>query len=240
MRSVVLARRLPGMLCSTALFYSVQGSAQVPSVAPGGVVNGASFAPGSVAPGSIISILGNNLATATSEAQGAPLPTSLGTTSVRINGGLAPLYYVSPKQINAQLPYETALGSASLVVMVGSFSSAPALFSVSIAGPGIFLANGIRAVVQNQDGSANTPTEPAESGSVIVAYLTGQGAVDNPVPTGAIAPASPLSRAVASSSATIGGQKAGIQFLGLTPSLVGVLQVNIQVPNLPVGDYPLW
>src|SRR2546427_648804 len=100
------AFRLTRLLCSAVLLPFVQGLAQVPSIANGGVVNGASFAAGSsVAPGSIISILGDNLAIASISAKDVPLPTSLATTSVRVNGMLAPLYYVSSKQINAQLPY---------------------------------------------------------------------------------------------------------------------------------------
>jgi hypothetical protein len=58
----------------------------------------------SVAPGSQISIYGENLSTTTAEATGAQLPTQLGTASVKINGVAAPLFYVSPSQINAQVP----------------------------------------------------------------------------------------------------------------------------------------
>ena len=61
----------------------------------------------------------------------------------------------------------------------------------------------------------------------------------NPVPTGAVAPASPLARATMASSATIGGQNAEILFLGATPGLVGVGQANLRVPTLPPGTYPL-
>jgi len=69
--------------------------------------------------------------------------------------------------------------------------------------------------------------------------MTGQGPVSPSVATGAAAPSSPLSNATAPASATIGGQNAPIKFLGLAPGWVGLLQANIQVPNLSFGDYPL-
>jgi uncharacterized protein (TIGR03437 family) len=94
-------------------------------------------------------------------------------------------------------------------------------------------------MLQNMDGTLNSTNNPADPGRVVIAYLTGQGALDNPVPTGAAAPASPLSRAKATASATIGGRPATVQFLGLAPSFVGLAQANVLVPDLAPGDYPL-
>src|SRR6266498_3512797 len=86
------------------------------TVYPGGIVNGAGFQ-SPVAPGSVIAIFGNNLAPATAQASALPLPTSLRGVSVTINGTLlAPLFFVSGGQINAQLPYETPVGTATLSV----------------------------------------------------------------------------------------------------------------------------
>jgi uncharacterized protein (TIGR03437 family) len=93
--------------------------------------------------------------------------------------------------------------------------------------------------VQNRDSSLNTPQKPAAVGSVIVAYLTGQGALDNAVVTGAAAPANPLSQAALPVAATLGGKPADVLFAGLTPSFVGLLQVNLKVPELGAGDHPL-
>jgi len=87
--------------------------------------------------------------------------------------------------------------------------------------------------------ATNSTSHPAAAGSVVVVYLTGEGAVDNSVPDGAAAPDSPLSNATGNPSATIGGVNAPVQFLGLTPRYAGLAQANIQVPNLATGDYPL-
>jgi len=69
--------------------------------------------------------------------------------------------------------------------------------------------------------------------------MTGQGAVSNPPPDGATALGSPVSQTAATTTATIGGTNAQVLFSGLTPSLVGVLQVNIQIPTVAAGDQPL-
>ena len=125
------------------------------------------------------------------------------------------------------------------VVKAGDTSSAPAQFNVAAAAPGIFVFGNNRAVVQNQDFSVNQATNPAAVGSFITVYLTGGGALDNPVATGVPTPSTPLSRVNGSFSATIGGQPADILFLGMTPGLVGIVQANLKVPQLSPGDYPL-
>src|SRR5450759_1970589 len=86
------------------------------TITAGGIVNAAGYrAP--VAPGSVISVFGSQLASTAVAASTVPLPTTLGGVSVLVNGSLkAPLFYVSATQINAQLPYETPPGTATLAV----------------------------------------------------------------------------------------------------------------------------
>jgi uncharacterized protein (TIGR03437 family) len=204
-----------------------------PSITPGGVVNGASFAPAPipVAPGSIISIFGVNLATSTASASQTPLPTQLAGTSVMVNGAPIPLFFVSPNQINAQLPFEVPAGTAKAVVANAAGTSGPETFHVASSNVGIFqYPESNAAVALNQDGSLNGPNNPEARGNVIVVFLTGQGPVSPPVPTGQAAPLDPLSRATLSFGANIGGVAAPVQFLGLTPGFVGLAQANIQIP----------
>src|ERR1700751_2391307 len=86
--------------------------AQAPSVNAGGVVNDGSYDKTGVAPGSIVAIFGSNLASKTLLASSIPLSTSLGSvTSVTFNNVAAPLFFVGPLQINAQLPYESLQGN---------------------------------------------------------------------------------------------------------------------------------
>jgi uncharacterized protein (TIGR03437 family) len=206
----------------------------------GGVVNGANFQSGPVAPGSIISIFGCNLAVDQALASQVPLPTNLADSSVTVNGIATPLYFVSAAQINAQVPFEVSPGTAVAVVSVSETSTQPASFDVAEAAPATFLFGENHAIVQNQDNSLNTPENPAVAGSVITAYLTGQGPVTAEVETGARPPAGTLAWASGPYSATIGSQPAKVQFLGLAPGYVGLAQGNIEVPQLPAtGDYPL-
>ena len=211
-----------------------------PLITPGAIVNAASFAPAPipVAPGSIVSLFGVNLAADTVGASSVPLPTSLAGVSVRINGTPAPLFFVSPNQINAQVPYETSLGQAAVTVTTGTGTSTAETLNVAPSAVGIFQYSGTtRAVVLNQDGTPNGPENPESRGRVLVVYLTGQGAVDPPVPTGQAAPTDSLSYVRAPSSSSVGGADATVLFLGLAPTFVGVTQANIQIPSgAPVGS----
>jgi polysaccharide biosynthesis protein PslG len=205
------------------------------------VTNGASFTPSQIAPGSIVALFGTNLSSGTDQAGGFPLPGTLANTSVLINGNPAPLIYVSPVQINFQMPYSLGTANVTAVVKSGSTSSAGFPLTLRTAAPGLFLYGQGRSVAQNvsDNYSVNGPDHPAAPGSYITAYLTGQGPVDHPVPDGLPTPPSPISNATLPYSATIGETNATVVFLGLTSGFSGVLQANIQVPDLPPGDYTL-
>jgi uncharacterized protein (TIGR03437 family) len=216
--------------------YGLFGLSALPA---GGIVNGASFAAGPVAPGSFISLFGQNLAQTIATASLFPLPKTLGGVTLSINDIAAPIYYVSSTQINAQVPFEVGEGTAVAVLSSGGQALPAVQFPVKAIVPGLFVSAGGWGLVRNQDGSVNSALNPAAAGSAITAYGTGQGAVTNPVPTGSAAPDSPLSPVTAAVAATVGGQTAQVSFAGLAPRLVGVFQVNLQVPNLTAGDYPL-
>ena len=109
----------------------------------------------------------------------------------------------------------------------------------SAAAPGITVFGDNRAAIRNQDQSVNLPDNPAAVGSFVSIYFTGIGPLDNPVPTGQPAPLSPLSRATLTCRVTIGNTQLSTQFCGLTPLSTGLAQANVQVPNLPPGDYPV-
>ncbi|HYP07471.1 MAG TPA: IPT/TIG domain-containing protein [Bryobacteraceae bacterium] len=210
-----------------------------PQISNGGVVNAASFTP-RIAPGSLISIFGTDLATTQASATSVPLPTNLGGTSVTVGGKEAPLVFVSPGQVNAQMPYELTEGtSAPVVVTVNGVASPQRNVQVVKAAPGIFQFGEKRAVVQNADFSVNTAENPAAANSYVIAYLTGGGNVDNAVNTGRPASAEPLSRPRAAVTATVGGVGAEVAFAGLTPGFIGLMQVNLKVPGLPAGTHPL-
>jgi len=207
------------------------------------VANGASFAPADivgVAPGSWISIFGSALAAGEAVASEIPLPRALASTSVRINGTPIPLSYVSPTQINAQAPVDLQPGPATLTVSSAAAETATVRIQVAAAGPGIFSYGQNRAVATHADGRLIAADSPAEPGETIIVYLSGVGAVSPQPATGEAAGATPLSRAALSGSATIGGREAPVDFLGMTPFLVGLAQANIRVPaGAASGDQPV-
>jgi uncharacterized protein (TIGR03437 family) len=206
------------------------------------VTDAASYAP-RVSPGSLATIFGTGLASSTSNASGFPLPENIAGASVYVSQSQvstqAPLVYASPTQINFQVPSRLVAGTAALYVTLGGGQSLIFNFTVVTASPGLFQNTSNQAAAQNADHSANTSSNPAAVGSVVVVYLTGQGPLDHPVPDGTPAVISPLAHATSTVSATIGGVAATVQFLGLSPGFVGLAQANIQVPSLASGNYPL-
>ena len=213
-------------------------TASAPSLAGAAVLNAASGDP-RIAPCSIASIYGSNLALSAESAQVVPLPTTLAKTRVNINGQPTPLFYVSPGQINFQVPCGVAPGTAQVEVNNG-YSSGYTAVQVSATAPGAFLYESKWAAANNQDGSTHGDDNPAAAGSVMAVYFTGQGLLDSWIQEGVPAPMDHLMRPVASVTATLAGRSVEILFAGLTPGAVGLAQVNLRVPaDLAAGQYPL-
>jgi uncharacterized protein (TIGR03437 family) len=199
----------------TANSVAVFGLLAAPAITA--IVNSAGSGAPPVAPGSIISVYGTNLA-----------PDS----TLSINGIAAPLLSVSPVQINAQIPYEIEPGTAAVVAARGEIASASVALAIQKTAPGIFAA-------LNQDGTVNSPNHPAAPGSVVSLFTTGLGPTEPPVPTGVAAPLDPASLATLPLSATLASQPTAILTAQLTPGFVGVFRVTFELPNLPPGSYPL-
>ena len=218
--------------------------------AVGGTVNGASFSQQPLTAGSIGSTFGTGLSSSILLADSLPLPTSLGGVSLQVNGVAAPLFFVSPGQINFMLPWEVlGLTEAPLTVTSGSVESGSQTLSLAPFNPGIFAINstgtGQGAVLVAATGVLAAPSgsvsgraaQPVDPGEFISIFCTGLGAVTNPPATGVAAAADPLSATIAAVSVTIGGIPATVSFSGLTPGFVGLYQVNVRVPDdAPTGD----
>ena len=201
---------------------------------------------GSIAPGTIITIYGSNLAAEATPSAGS-LTTNLGNTQVLIGGHLVPLYYVSPTQINAQVPFELTAGNQYQVIVVANNvpTATPATVQLTPAVPGVasfttsvsgLFSQGEIIAQHVADNSLVTEASPAVPGESVVFYLAGLGATDNPVPTGQPAPDSPLSRVLVPLTLTLDGKPLPTEFVGLTPTAVGLYQVDFQVPmGTPAG-----
>jgi uncharacterized protein (TIGR03437 family) len=207
---------------------------------PVGVVNAASYAPftAGVSRGELITLFGTNIGPSTVQvASTIPFPTTLGGVQVLINNRPAPIYYVSSTQVSVIVPYETTASVAQIQVMNNQGSSNVVTELVNATTPGIFTnpANGIGyAAAEHPDFSLVTTSHPAQSGETIAVYLTGLGDTFPSVADGAAGVTSSTSNTI---TAFINGTAATVAYAGLAPGLVGLYQVNVQIPSgLTAGD----
>jgi uncharacterized protein (TIGR03437 family) len=240
------------------LLFAIAASAQTPTVNENGVLNSASYVtpgqPGNaVAPGALVAIFGSDLAGGLTQAGSIPLSTQLADVTVRFNNTPAPLMFVSPNQVNAQLPWGTLpegaeTGTASVVVTRGANSSQARNVQVARFSPGIytFTGDGLgRAVaVNSSDGTVAQPqgsipgvnSRAVRRGETIIVYASGMGPVDPRVTDGA-ASMDALRRTTTNPTVLIGGMEAQVIFSGLSPQFPGVNQLNVTLgANAPTGD----
>jgi uncharacterized protein (TIGR03437 family) len=213
-----------------------------PAISDNGVVSAAGFTSGTTR-GSIATIFGTFLASGTESASTVPLPTTLGNVQVSVNGVRAPLFYVSPKQINFQVPFEAPLqGTASVTVIRDGVSSSTATIALAPYAPAVFTysrsSNTIDPIIVHATtNQVVTPASPAVPGEYVMVYATGIGDLTTVPVTGNVSPSAPLAAANATATATIGGAQAPVSFAGLTPGAIGLAQFNVQVPgSLPAGS----
>ncbi|HWB87012.1 MAG TPA: hypothetical protein VG675_22910 [Bryobacteraceae bacterium] len=213
-------------------------------------INGANFLTTTLAPGMVASVFplggtfGSDMQAFTDLPSPLPLPTKLADVQVLFNGQPAPLYYVSPNQINFFVPMGAPTGgNADLQIVHQSNGQVLASGQVAMnaASPGIFLlgtsGNLRQAAVLNQDNSVNSPTNPAARGSTIQIFATGQGFVPGAPPDGA-APSgqitTPTTPRVLINTCFVDdcGEPGapGVTYSGLAPGLVGVWQINVRIP----------
>jgi uncharacterized protein (TIGR03437 family) len=229
----------------------------LPTVNAGGVLNSASYTTQGVAPGSIVSIFGTNLAASTTAASAIPLPTALGdVTSVTLNNIPAGLYYASQNQINAQLPFNVLPGQDSgmvdIVVTRSSGTSAPGNVIVAPASPGIFTtsANGLGQAFayDNTTGAlaapAGAPIEPfttapisVGSGHALIVACTGLGSVTPSIENYVAASDGILRYTLLQPTVLIGGVPAQPIYSVLSPQFVSEYQIGVTpASNTPTGS----
>jgi uncharacterized protein (TIGR03437 family) len=209
---------------------------------PTGIVNAASFAPftAGIAPGELLTLFGTNLASALTVAPSIPFPTTVGDVRVMINNVAAPIYYVSPTQVSAIVPYGITGGIASVQVVNNGAPSNTVTMFIGATAPGIFTysQSGVGyGKILHQDFSPITSTSPAKPGETIQVFLTGLGAVTPSISDGAAAPSDSLVKSTNTIAGDINGTSATVAFAGLAPGLAGLYQVNVTLPaTLTAGD----
>jgi len=198
-------------------------------------VSSASYGVSAIAPKSIVSAFGSNLASVTQIATTTPLPTTIAGTSITVQDftgaeRLAPLYFVSPNQINYQIPAGTTPGPALIKftnagqTVHGSAiiaSSAPSIFTMDASGKGAAAARDAFTFDLAPFDATRANGQP----NVIAAFGTGFGADATDIDA----------NVGANVQATIDGQPVSVTYAGRAPGFVGLNQANIV---LPVGIAP--
>lgn len=240
-RPPVLVLALAGLIPSV-----VVGQTAKPTV--NAVTNVASYANGPISPGEMVVIFGSGMGPSTLaglqlDEQGR-VANTLSQVQVLFDGTATPLIYVSDKQVAAMVPYGLAGKSTTLVqVAYHGVLSDPLQKPVASAAPGIFTADASgtgQVAMTNSDGSYNSPTHPADSGTWVTFYLTGEGQTDPPGSDGTVAAS--IANVVLPVTVRIAGRTAHLLYAGSAPGNVnGFAQINAVIPpdlqyggNLPL------
>ncbi len=202
-----------------------------------------------LAAGSIASGFGRNLASATEAASAIPLPTTLANTtlSIRDSAGverLAPLFFVSPGQINYLVPDATAPGRATVTVTSGTLAPVTGTLDVVPVAPGIFTANQDGKGVPAAEAIAVAPDQTQTRLPVAQCGAAPGSCVAAPIDLGPEGSTLILAlygtgirgrSSLAAVTARIGPYDAPVQYAGAQPSFVGLDQVNLLVPRALAG-----
>lgn len=195
-----------------------------------------------LAQGSWVTIGGANLASQAAAAAGPGLPSSLGGVQVLIGG--QPLYLdsVSPTWLMALLPSSLPINTQQQILVVRDGDPGPPVtVAVSEIAPALFTIDGsgggqAAALLANTATVADS-SDPAARGDYVECFGSGFGPLTNSVPDGEPASLTQLAFTKYPVSATVGGQPAAVTFSGAAPGLVGIYQINIQIPaSAPVGN----
>jgi len=209
---------------------------------PLGVVNSATYAPitNPIAPLEIVELFGQNLTSASAQAQSLPLPTVLNKTQVFINGIAAPLFEVNPTLIKVLVPLRISpvngVKYATVQVISDSIPSDPVTVFVRKTAPGVYSAgaNGVGgAAVLHANGVLVDDDNPAVPGEYVELFLTGLGSVTPGIGDGAPGLPPPNASLVDAKPTVLidGIVSPDVPYAGIAPGLAGLYQVNAQIPN---------
>jgi uncharacterized protein (TIGR03437 family) len=227
-------------------------STVVPTINTGGVIQSTAFgASSTITPGGWIEIYGSSLASktrqwTTEDFSGVQAPTGLEDTRVRIGGVLCFIEYISPKQVNVQVPLNVATGTQKLTVATANGSSAVYSATVAVTQPGLnapasFKLNGLQYVraflpdastyVLPAGAISSVTSRPAKPGETITMYGIGFGQVTPYQNAGEIVDG--LHTLEGTLKVFFDGVPATVAFAGLAPGTVGLYQINVVVPAMP-------
>ncbi len=229
-------------------FVFTAGASVGPAIDPAGVKDAAAFSP-TLSRGSWASIFGENLAVnkrpwSSGDFVNGLMPLSLDGTSVQVNGVNAPVSYISPTQVNFQVPTDAIIGGGVVQASSPAGASAPVPVTIVDQEPAFFtwLADGRTWVAaQHADFSLiglSAGRTPAKAGETIILWGSGFGQTWPPVFSGAIVSVPEPLADPGGLTVSIGGQPAAVKYAGIT--IAGTYQLNVVVPSgLAAGQYPV-
>ncbi len=207
---------------------------RIPYIAPAGIRNAAGdTADGSVAPGSIIAIYGESLAAGLVIGPKNPLSQTLGDVVVTVADRILPLMYVSPKQINAQVPSDLSEGTYNLTVRWTGQPDVNGVFTVSRNAPGLYSQAADPqpyGAATHEDGTPVTPDSPVKRGELVTVYGTGFGPYNQriidgfTVPDWSVVLADPV-------EVTAGDTPIQPEWTGAVPGMVGTAATRFRIPD---------
>jgi uncharacterized protein (TIGR03437 family) len=230
----ITARESAGTFADTSIISGAVTAGNAPVIKPQGAVH--NFYPQSgtpLAPGTMATIVGTNLATTSDSFNGFPLSTTMDGTQVTIAGINAPIYSVDPGQINVEIPVELAPNVAyPVVVMVNGAVSAADTILINAVAPGIAVNADGTVAATHMDGTPVTGDNPALPGETVFLSGSGFGVTSPAVATNSPAPAAePFARPVIPVTVTVDGNPADAVDAYLAPGGVGLYQIVVTVPQ---------
>jgi uncharacterized protein (TIGR03437 family) len=195
--------------------------------------------PGALAPNTIATVYGANLAysthaVTTADLEGGSLPTTLDGVSVVLYGFYCGLFYVSPGQINFLVPYGLAVSSAPLQVTRQGVAGLPVTIPMALTAPAFFQWNGNLAIGEHVDGSLITAAAPAQPGEGIVMYAAGLGRTSPDQVPDRVPSAAATTLYAAQTQILLNGvalPASSLLYVGVTPGFAGLYQINLRLPD---------
>jgi uncharacterized protein (TIGR03437 family) len=244
LRLWLLVLALSAAFSPACVYGQITGNGAAPLYTAQGVVNAATQTGGALAPNTIATLYGTNLAfdtraVASTDIVRGMMPTSLDGVGVWVNSIPCSLFFVSPTQINFLVPYQLTPGTVSLIVARDSQAGPTVSIQLNSTSPGLFLWNGNNAVAGHLNGVALTDASPAVPGEIVVIYAAGLGRTSPDTTSGQLATAAFPIYYLSQLQVLLNGvacPPANVLYAGLAPGFAGLYQINLQLPDDVAAD----
>jgi uncharacterized protein (TIGR03437 family) len=249
--SSVIAKAIVTINATSVVDPTKSASATITLTPPGDIIasntifNAANMLPGPIAPAEIVNVFGAGFGPADSVSWSPDdsgfVPTQIAGLRLLFDGIASPILYAGANQVRAVVPYEVGTQAQTQVqVEYQGQKSNPVRMPVAAVAPGIFTSDSSgagQAMLLNEDGSQNLPSNPAAAGSRVVFYVTRAGESNPPGVDGQVSQA-PFPKPLATVMVAVGGVDAEVLSVGGAPgSVAGLVRVCVRVPDgIASGD----